>query len=252
MVFQLPAASYPEAGPVHRMPDYAHLNCHVYTRTLRFSYGTNRNRRWDEWHQYVARLSAADMVHALAVAGFDGVYVDRRGYADDGESMVSKLRELLGPEAVAHGSGEQLLFRLDRARAVLGSADTEPDRDRLLNRPYVLCQAGFFPWPPEDNEPRRVMHRAVLRVVNPSAESRRATLRLNWQQHVRCEVHVHCEALEVDVHVRPPAERTPVRFDLVIPPGEHLLQFDATPRPLGLPRMHCAWTTTEVRLDVRD
>ena len=31
MVFQLPAASDPEAGVVHAMPDYAHLTCHVYT-----------------------------------------------------------------------------------------------------------------------------------------------------------------------------------------------------------------------------
>src|SRR5262245_66656212 len=68
MVFQLPAASYPEAGVVHQMPDYAHLTCHVYTRTLRWSYGTNRNRRWDAWHQFVAKLPATEMVRALCLA----------------------------------------------------------------------------------------------------------------------------------------------------------------------------------------
>jgi hypothetical protein len=27
---------------------------------------------------------------------------------------------------------------------------------------------------------------------------------------------------------------------------------DSTPEPVGLPRMHCAWTTTEVELTVHD
>jgi hypothetical protein len=43
-----------------------------------------------------------------------------------------------------------------------------------------------------------------------------------------------------------------VAFESVLPPGEHLLHFDATPKPLGLARMYCAWTTTEVRLEVSD
>jgi phosphoglycerol transferase len=256
MVFQLPAASYPEAGPVHRMPDYAHLACHAYTRTLRLSYGTNRNRRWDEWHQHVAGLRPAEMVRALCLAGFDGVYVDRRGYRDEGESVVSKLREQLGPEAVVSESGEQLLFRLDlaraRLRAAIPPAEWDRERDRLLNRPCVQCQDGFSPWPPHSPEPRRVMHRAKVRLINPSGEPRRAMLRMSWQRHGRTTVHVHGEALGVDVRLDPPAEYGPVAFDLVLPPGEHLLHFDATPKPLGLARMYCAWTTTEVRLEVAD
>jgi hypothetical protein len=184
------------------------------------------------------------------------VYVDRRGYADDGDQVVSQLRVLLGPEVVSSGSGEQLLFRLDwasgRIRSFARDADLDAERERLLNRPCVLCQDGFHPWPPDNSEPRRALHRATLRLVNPSSEPRRATVHLNWQQHVPTEVHVYGHALAVDRRVRPPAVRGPVAFEVTLPPGEHLLHFDATPRPFGLPRLHCAWTTTEVRLEIRD
>jgi hypothetical protein len=257
MVFQLPAVSYPETGVTHRMPDYAHLTCHVYTRTLRWSYGTNRNRRWDEWHRYVSGLPTPDMVRALCLAGFSGVYVDRRGYADHGAAVIGELRGLLGREAVWSGSGEQLLFTLDAATAALNATLSATDwaraKDRLLTRPCVLCQDGFYPWAPTDPpEPRRATHRATMRLVNPSTEPRRVTLRMNWKQHARVDVHIDARDLGVEVDVTPPAEFEPLTLEMVLPPGEHLVHFDATPRPVGLARMYCAWTATAVRLEVHD
>jgi phosphoglycerol transferase len=239
------------------MPDYSHLACHVYTRTLRWSYGTNRNRRWDEWHRYVAGLPAPEMVRALCLAGFSGVYVDRRGFVDDGESVVAELRALLGREVVSSGPGEQLLFSLNTAtealRATTSDADWERAKNRLLTRPCVLCQDGFYPWAPTDPpEPRRAMHRATLRLVNPGTEPRQVTLRITWKQHARVDVHVHGPDLGVDSRVSPPAEPARWAIDIVLPPGEHLLHFDAAPKPVGLARMYCAWIATDVRLEVQD
>jgi hypothetical protein len=257
MVFQLPAASYPEAGVVHAMPDYAHLTCHVYTRTLRWSYGTNRNRRWDEWDRYVAGLPAPEMVRALCLAGFAGVYVDRRGYADHGDGVLAELRTLLGREAVSSGSGEQLLFRLDAAtaalRATTSDAGWERAKDRLLTRPCVLCQDGFYPWAPTDPpEPRRAMYRATVRLINPGREPRRVALRMNWKQNSRVDVHICGPSIGLDVHAAPPVDFEPLALEVVLPPGEHLVQFDATPRPIGFARMYCAWIATDVRLEVPD
>lgn len=257
MVFQLPAASYPEAGVVHAMPDYAHLACHVYTRTLRWSYGSNRNRRWDEWHQYVAGLPAAELVRAICLAGFSGVYVDRRGYADHGDSIVAELRNLLGPEVVSSGSGEQMLFSLEGTatslRATVSDEQWERAKERLLTRPCVLCQDGFYPWAPTDPpEPRRAMYRVVMRFINPGREPRPIVLRMNWKQHANVDVHIHGPTLGVDVHRAPPADFQSFALDLVLPPGEHLLHFDAAPRPIGFPRMECAWIAEDVRLEVSD
>ena len=194
-MFQLPAVSYPEAGTTHRMPDYAHLACHAYSRTLRWSYGTNRNRRWDEWHQHVAGLPPAEMVRALSLAGFAGVYVDRRGFADNGDAVIGDLRGRLGPEVAASDSGEQLLFSLAPAvedlRRYVDPADWEREKSRLLDRPCVLCQDGFFLWTAKmADEPRRAMHRAAMRLVNPGRETRSVTLSMAWRRMAADEIRV--------------------------------------------------------------
>ncbi|HKA06101.1 MAG TPA: hypothetical protein VKD71_02505 [Gemmataceae bacterium] len=255
MVFQLPAVPYPEAGTTYRMPDYAHLACHAYSRNLRWSYGTNRNRRWGEWQQYVAGLPPAEMVRALSLAGFSAVYVDRRGYADNGDEAVRELRVLLGQEVVVSDSREQLLFSLspaiERMRRYTDAAELDVEKLRLLNRPCVLLQDGFFPWTPAMSaEPRRAMFSASLRLVNPGGAPCRVILSMQWQRHVpnAMRVQVAAVSLGVEQEYSPPSERGPFTLDLELPPGEHVLRFDATPKPVGLPRLFTAWNATEIKL----
>ena len=253
MVFQLPAASYPEAGTTHRLPDYAHLTCHVYSKKLRWSYGTNRNRRWDEWHQYVASLTPSEMVESLALAGFQGVYVDRRGYADNGEAMLAQLRLLLGGESVASESGEQLLFSLSRAEGDLRKTldERERERKRLLNRPCVLCQQGFLPWAPVNPpEARRAHYSAEMRVINPGESPRQVTLSMEWQRHTshEIEVHVTSPTLGIVARLSPPMDRGPMTLQFNVSPGEHIMRFEAKPQPVGWPRMYSAWNAVNVRL----
>ena len=259
MVFQLPAASYPEAGVIHQMPDYAHLACHAYSKTLRWSYGTNRNRRWDCWHQHVAGLPPADMVRALALADFAGVYVDRRGFADRGEALVAELRTLLGPEVAASDPGEQLLFSLapavHRLRSSTPDAAWDAERARLMERPCVLCQNGFLRWTPSSPpEPWWATHTAHMRLVNPGDRPRRVTLAMNWQRQGPRDkdVRVTGDSLGVDRSFVVTDSRQPFALEVELPPGEHVLRFDTTPKPFGPARMHAAWSAADVRLVERD
>jgi phosphoglycerol transferase len=259
MIFQLPATSYPEIGTTQRMPDYAHLACHPYSKTLRWSYGTCRNRRWDEWQQHVGRLTTAQMVRALCLAEFDGVYVDRRGYADNADALITELRELLGTELVVSDSGDQMLFTLATAKQSLRSSMDEStwqkESSLLLNRPCVLCQDGFLRWatvmPPE---PRRATHHATMRIINPGDAPRRVRITVLWQRHTAHEINVqvHCGTLGIDQNESPPMKRAPLVLEISVPPGEHIVHFDSTPKPIGLPRMYTAWNATEVKLETTD
>jgi len=259
MVFQLPATSYPEVGMTHAMPDYSHLACHAYSKTLRWSYGTNRNRRWDCWQQHVAGLPPAGMVRALVLADFAGVYVDRRGYADRADALVGDLRSLLGPEAVASDSGDQLLFSLAPAaqalRSTIGPAAWEAERDRLLNRPCVLCQDGFLKWSPaHPPEPWRATHTACVRLVNPGDRPRRVTLALDWSAQTGGdkEVAVTGASVRIDQRFTLPREKAAFALEVDLPPGEHVLRFDTAPKPFGFARMNPAWNATNIRVIERD
>jgi hypothetical protein len=259
MVFQLPATSYPELGTTHEMPDYSHLMCHAYSRTLRWSYGTCRNRRWDEWQQYVAGLSTREMVRALCLAEFKGIYVDRRGYPDRGERIIAELRVILGHEIVSSDRGEQVLFALGPTSGALcaleGAIQCTLERIRLMNRVCVLCQDGFLRRAPANPpEPWIATHTAVMRLINPGTQSRRVTLLMQWQRlgPVENAVAVTGSTLGVDRQLAPPVEPGPLQLEIDVPPGEHLLRFETTPRPIGLARMHPAWCATDVHLIERD
>lgn len=94
MVFQMPAVPFPEAGPTMGMTDYEHALPFLTSHTLRFSYGHLRHRPALAWTRYVSRLPVADLVAALELAGFSALWVDRRAYADQGESLAQSLLAL--------------------------------------------------------------------------------------------------------------------------------------------------------------
>lgn len=259
MVFQLPATSYPEVGTTFEMPDYSHLNCNAYSRSLRWSYGTCRNRRWDEWQQHVAGLSTPDMVRALCLAEFKGVYVDRRGFADRGARIIAELRTLLGHEIGSSDSGEQVVFALGPASdALWNSGDSVQltlERTRLMNRVCAFCQDGFLRRAPANPpEPWIATHSAQMRLVNPGLTVRSVSLNMQWQRlgPVAVRVRVRSASLGMERELTPTIESCPFELAIELPPGEHVLHFDATPKPIGFARMHPAWCSTEVQLIERD
>jgi phosphoglycerol transferase len=193
------------------------------------------------------------MVRALCLAGFAGIYVDRRGYPDRAETLLAQLRDSIGPETVASQSGDQLLFALGPvSQRVLSSTDAlslEQERERLMNRACVLCQDGFLRRAPANPpEPWIATHTAVMRLINPGNQTRHVALVMQWRRLGPVENSVAVTGLTIDRQFAPPVEPGLLELEIDLPPGEHLLRFETTPRPVGLARMHPAWCATDVRL----
>ena len=254
MVFQLPAVTFPEAGKTHEMHDYAHMNCYLYSRQARWSYGTCRNRRWDEWQQYVASLPTAEMVRALAVAGFSGIYVDRRGYGDHGAAILAELKELTAAEAITSGTGNAVFFSLDgyaaKLQVTVAAAELESSKVRLLERPCVLMQDGFYYWPPTEAHAKRwAGHRATMRLVNPATTTKRVTLQFTARRTTATplEMTVIGVTTGIDIRLSITDKTPPTRLEIDLPPGEHVLSFKADHAPLTLPAfIILAWYAQDV------
>lgn len=91
MVFQLPVAAFPEIGPINRMGDYEHFRPYLFTKNLRYSYGTDKGRGDSAWQLEAAKLSPADMAKKLESYGFGAIIINRKGYEDNGNSIVNEL-----------------------------------------------------------------------------------------------------------------------------------------------------------------
>lgn len=91
LVFQLPVAGFPEVGPINNMGDYEHFRPYFYTNTLHYSYGTNKGRGDADWQKNIAQLAPKKMALELEKYGFSVVMINKKGYVDEGEEIISEL-----------------------------------------------------------------------------------------------------------------------------------------------------------------
>jgi hypothetical protein len=79
MVFQLPFVPYPETLAVGKLSGYDHARGYLHTKTVRWSFGAVKGREVDQWQREVAAVPPQEVLRRLALAGFDGLFVDQRG-----------------------------------------------------------------------------------------------------------------------------------------------------------------------------
>ena len=128
MVFQLPHATIPldlaAQGPVEL---YDSGRAFLHSHTLRWSWGSIIGRRGD-WQTQVSKLSPAAIARRVALAGFDGLWIDRWGYPETSplpwRTLESQLAEATGATPFASADGRYSFLRLlafrDRLARELG------------------------------------------------------------------------------------------------------------------------------------
>ena len=112
MVFQMPVMEFPEA-PIPGVPPYDHFRPYLYSKNLRYSFGSMKGRDREKWQPAVqakffeaASLdqqaglirvkpeSARAAVEELKRLGFSAIYVNRNGFPDRGRGIEEALLEL--------------------------------------------------------------------------------------------------------------------------------------------------------------
>lgn len=91
MVFQLPVHAFPESGPVIGMSDYEHFRPYLYSKSLRFSYGTQKGRGDSDWQLKIEKMPVETMVANLEKYGFSAILINRNAYSDKAETITSAL-----------------------------------------------------------------------------------------------------------------------------------------------------------------
>jgi phosphoglycerol transferase len=113
MIYQLPYITFPESIPFHRAGPYGHLRPYLHCEHLRWSFGSMRGRNTDRWSRSVATLPMPQQLTAIKQAGFSGILVNRRAFADGGRQLEGELQRLLGAAPLVGEKAELALFTLD-------------------------------------------------------------------------------------------------------------------------------------------
>ncbi|MFN9273367.1 MAG: hypothetical protein ACK6DO_10140, partial [Planctomycetia bacterium] len=103
MVFQLPVMDFPES-PIPGVPPYDHFRPYLYSKQLRFSFGSMKGREREKWQQQLQNVLVAGAtpdqeaqkirfntdnvrraVDELKKLGFAAIYINRNGFPDRGK-----------------------------------------------------------------------------------------------------------------------------------------------------------------------
>jgi phosphoglycerol transferase len=143
-VLQLPYVPFPESVAVGGVNSYDEQQLWLHSGRLRWSSGAMRERPQD-WLAARRNLPVIGQVSDAALAGFDGLVIDTRGYPANAPQVVAQIQSLT---RVAPVASRTLLFfdlrplaaRLDAGRTAARSASRAA---RVLHPVAVVDSSGF-------------------------------------------------------------------------------------------------------------
>lgn len=141
MVFQLPVMEFPEV-PAPGVPPYDHFRPYLYSRNLRYSFGSMKGRERDRWQQVVQSkffegaaldqqaqrikvnpANARAAVDELRRLGFAALYVNRNGFPDRAQGLEDVLLEIgYTDPPIRNATGDLACFLLEPGGAGGGAS----------------------------------------------------------------------------------------------------------------------------------
>ncbi|POG06553.1 sugar translocase [Pseudomonas putida] len=109
-IYQLPYIGFPETPPLHRLLNYQMMAGVLHSTSLHWSFGGMKGRPGDLFYRSLAQEPMAKQIEVARNLGFEGITIDRRGYADNAEALISELGSLLQEPATLQSSNGELVF----------------------------------------------------------------------------------------------------------------------------------------------
>lgn len=237
MVFMLPYVKYPEDYSTPLAGGYVLNRGYLHTRTVRWSFGAMKGREVDLVHRHTVTLPPDEMLLALIVQGFDGLFIDTRGYPPTvGEKLVSEIQLRTGNTTppLRHVDGLQVFLDLRSFKARL-EADRPGELAALrlqgLEQLQVLWLHGFVSFEPvgQESKHRWCGRRGELVLANPIDRTRRFQCTMVFG-------NLMAESADLKIDGAIWSDRFPVNRDvtsktytIVVPPGRHTIRFICKP-----------------------
>lgn len=239
MIFQLPYVPFPENPPVYNMGDYELFRGYLHSHNLRWSYGAMKGRN-DNWNGYVAKKPVDEFLTAISLAGFNGIYIDRNGYADGGTQIEAELTSKLNTTPIVSKNNRLVFFNMANFNAALNEKYNASELEKLKEdviHPLGLSWLGGFSdleGNPDGNW-RWSSAQGELKIKNTLTKSREITLEMSfatgWQEvsNLYIEGPLFSEKLKIN--------STPVFFskNITVPPGKYVITFISDAKRVDAP-----------------
>lgn len=109
-IYQLPYIAFPESAPIAQMSVYQPLTGFIISDNLRWNSGAMQGRQGDLFYRALSKKSIPEQIAQIKKLGFSGIYVDRRGFSDQGAEIIGKLKLALDESQILERSDGMVLF----------------------------------------------------------------------------------------------------------------------------------------------
>ena len=115
-IYQLPYMEFPETGSVYKLDNYQPCLGFLHSKTLRWSYAGMKGRPGDLFYRGLSNKAISEQLPFVKKLGFKGIYVDRRGYADNAVAVENELYTLLpGAQKIENINNTSFFIKLPQA-----------------------------------------------------------------------------------------------------------------------------------------
>ncbi|MEI8367656.1 MAG: hypothetical protein WCJ31_04415 [Planctomycetia bacterium] len=114
MVFQLPIMEFPEM-PAPGVPPYDHFRPYLFSKNLRYSFGSMKGRPREAWQQELGKRSLEEAVTEIKKRGFAAIYINRNGFPDRALPVEKALRAMgYSKPPIVSATGDLVCIPLDK------------------------------------------------------------------------------------------------------------------------------------------
>ena len=139
MIYQMPYHKTPEAGPVNAMQDYQLYMGYIHSETLRWSYGATKGRDGDKWFEAVSNYPLEKRIETISLAGYSGIYIDRRAYLAEEINILEKsIGDILGETPTYSNNGVLEFFNMSDYNNRLRSSYSSEEYSKLSKEIFVI------------------------------------------------------------------------------------------------------------------
>jgi phosphoglycerol transferase len=91
-----------------------------------------------DWQEQLVDLAPVALVRSLAAVGYQGILIDRFGYADRAEALAAALVDATGAQPLLSPDGRWWFFSMVDLRSRFDPAEMDELRDELLHAPRLV------------------------------------------------------------------------------------------------------------------
>src|ERR1051326_686077 len=240
MIFQLPYFQFPEGAAVNLLTDYELFRGYLHSRNLRWSYATMKGREGDAWMRDLAGKPVSEMLEAIVVSGFKGIYIDRLGYPDRGVALEDQLHQMLQEPPLVSANQRLAFFDLTDFSAQMqkeySRAEWTEKRDRALH-PIILTWTNGC-WGREgsdDDNWHWCSNSGELKITNMAPRARKIKVEMRLLSVSKEPAEVRIQGPEFSDSVLTDIDGRSYSRIFVVPPGASSVFFYCTGKRVFAP-----------------